>query len=192
MSPGLTEFTLAMLAANLAFVPGSWLRGLVADPDRPALRVLFDGACPRCRSSMALVTAADPGGVRRAGRPDRGRRADDPSRLDARGLPAGDARGLGLRPGRGRVRRRAVDRGPAAAVLAVRRGRVTSRGSHRSGGSCTIALRPLGRATSLAPTRPAGSTPGRREPCLASSEATFRTHTTRVASPADSQEVPHP
>ncbi len=36
MSPGLAEFSLAMLAANLAFVPGSWLRGLVADPDRPA------------------------------------------------------------------------------------------------------------------------------------------------------------
>jgi predicted DCC family thiol-disulfide oxidoreductase YuxK len=63
MSPGLTEFTLAMLAANLAFVAGSWLRKLVADPDRPPLRVLFDGACPRCRASMALVTAADPGGV---------------------------------------------------------------------------------------------------------------------------------
>jgi predicted DCC family thiol-disulfide oxidoreductase YuxK len=63
MSPGLTEFSLAMLAANLAFVRGSWLRQLVADPDRPPLRVLFDGACPRCRSSMAMVTAADPGGT---------------------------------------------------------------------------------------------------------------------------------
>ena len=72
MSPGLTEFTLAMLAANLAFVPGSWLRRLVADPDRPGLRVLFDGACPRCRSSMAMVTAADPGRSGRAGRSDRG------------------------------------------------------------------------------------------------------------------------
>jgi predicted DCC family thiol-disulfide oxidoreductase YuxK len=61
MSPGLTEFTLAMLAANLAFVPGSWLRRLVADPDRPPLLLLFDGACPRCRSTLALVTAADPG-----------------------------------------------------------------------------------------------------------------------------------
>jgi predicted DCC family thiol-disulfide oxidoreductase YuxK len=61
MSPGLTEFTLAMLAANLAFVPGSWLRRLVADPDRPPLRILFDGACPRCRSTMAMFTSADPG-----------------------------------------------------------------------------------------------------------------------------------
>ena len=29
MSPGLTEFALAMIAANLAFVSGAWLRGLV-------------------------------------------------------------------------------------------------------------------------------------------------------------------
>ena len=61
MSPGLTEFTLAMLTANLAFVSGSWLRGMATGRDRPALRVLFDGACPRCRASMALVTAADAG-----------------------------------------------------------------------------------------------------------------------------------
>jgi predicted DCC family thiol-disulfide oxidoreductase YuxK len=63
MSPGLAEFTLAMLAANLAFVSGAWVRRLVADPDRPPLRVLFDGACPRCRSTLAMVTSADPGGV---------------------------------------------------------------------------------------------------------------------------------
>jgi predicted DCC family thiol-disulfide oxidoreductase YuxK len=63
MSPGLAEFTLAMLAANLAFIPGAWLRRLVADPDRRPLRVLFDGACPRCRSTLALVSAADPGGA---------------------------------------------------------------------------------------------------------------------------------
>ena len=63
VSPGLTEFTLAMSTANLAFVSGTWLRGWVADPERPPLRVLFDGACPRCRASMALVTAADPGHV---------------------------------------------------------------------------------------------------------------------------------
>ena len=63
MNPGLTEFTLAMLTANLAFVSASWLRGLATGPVRPALRVLFDGACPRCRASIALVTAADPGDV---------------------------------------------------------------------------------------------------------------------------------
>jgi predicted DCC family thiol-disulfide oxidoreductase YuxK len=63
MSPGLAEFALAMLAANLAFVSGRWLRDLVTGPDRPALRVLFDGACPRCRASLALIAAADPGQV---------------------------------------------------------------------------------------------------------------------------------
>lgn len=62
---GLTEFGLAMLAGNLAFVSGPWLRSLVAGKDhsRPAGRVLYDGACPRCRRSIALVTAADPAAV---------------------------------------------------------------------------------------------------------------------------------
>ena len=60
VAPGLTEFGLAMIAANLAFFSGSWARSLVSGRDQPALRVLFDGACPRCRASMALVTAADP------------------------------------------------------------------------------------------------------------------------------------
>src|SRR5262249_50709428 len=32
MSPGLTEFALAMLAGNLAFVSGRWLRGLITGP----------------------------------------------------------------------------------------------------------------------------------------------------------------
>jgi predicted DCC family thiol-disulfide oxidoreductase YuxK len=59
-SPGLAEFAIAMLAANLAFVSGAWLRGLVTGPDQPVLTVLFDGACPRCRASVALVMAADP------------------------------------------------------------------------------------------------------------------------------------
>ena len=61
-APGLTEFGLAMIAANLAFVSGPWLRSLVAgrDADQPAVRVLYDGACPYCRKSMALLTAADP------------------------------------------------------------------------------------------------------------------------------------
>jgi predicted DCC family thiol-disulfide oxidoreductase YuxK len=63
MSPGLTEFSLAMLTANLAFAAGSWLRRFVVDPDSPPLRVLFDGACPRCRATAALVAAADPGGA---------------------------------------------------------------------------------------------------------------------------------
>jgi predicted DCC family thiol-disulfide oxidoreductase YuxK len=60
MSPGLTEFALAMIAGNLAFVSGAWLRGLATGRSQPALRVLYDGACPRCRASMALLSAADP------------------------------------------------------------------------------------------------------------------------------------
>jgi predicted DCC family thiol-disulfide oxidoreductase YuxK len=60
MSPGLTEFSMAMLAANLAFVPGGWLRSLVTAPQQPALRILFDGGCPRCRAVVALIAAADP------------------------------------------------------------------------------------------------------------------------------------
>ncbi|HEY2157820.1 MAG TPA: DCC1-like thiol-disulfide oxidoreductase family protein [Isosphaeraceae bacterium] len=59
---GLTEFSLAMIAGNLAFCDGRWLRSLVAgrEPGKPAGRVLYDGACPRCRASMALITAGDP------------------------------------------------------------------------------------------------------------------------------------
>lgn len=57
---GLFEFGAAMLAANLAFVSGPWLRSLVAGLDQPAGRVLYDGACPRCRASMAFITAGDP------------------------------------------------------------------------------------------------------------------------------------
>jgi predicted DCC family thiol-disulfide oxidoreductase YuxK len=61
-APGLAEFGLAMIAANLAFVSGPWLRSLVAGrvDDQPAGRVLYDGACPYCRKSMAWLTAADP------------------------------------------------------------------------------------------------------------------------------------
>jgi predicted DCC family thiol-disulfide oxidoreductase YuxK len=59
---GLTEFGLAMLAGNLAFVSGPWLRSLVAGrpADQPAGTVLYDGACPVCRRSVALLLAADP------------------------------------------------------------------------------------------------------------------------------------
>ena len=61
-APGLAEFGLAMIAGNLAFVSGRWLRSLVAgrDDEQPAGRVLYDGACPYCRKSMALLGAADP------------------------------------------------------------------------------------------------------------------------------------
>ena len=59
---GLTEFSLAMIAGNLAFVSGSWLRSLATglDPAKSVSQVLYDGACPRCRASIALVAAADP------------------------------------------------------------------------------------------------------------------------------------
>jgi predicted DCC family thiol-disulfide oxidoreductase YuxK len=59
---GLTEFGLAMVAGNLAFFSGPWLRSLVTgtEPGRSAVRVLYDGACPKCRASMAFLTAADP------------------------------------------------------------------------------------------------------------------------------------
>ena len=59
-APGLTIFSAAMLAGNLAFVSGPWLRSLVTGTQQPAGRLLYDGACPRCRASMALVSAADP------------------------------------------------------------------------------------------------------------------------------------
>jgi predicted DCC family thiol-disulfide oxidoreductase YuxK len=63
MSPGLTEFALVMIAGNIAFVSGQWLRALTTGLSRPALRVLYDGACPKCRASMALIAAADPDNV---------------------------------------------------------------------------------------------------------------------------------
>ena len=76
---GLTEFGLAMLAANLAFVSGPWLRGLVAGRRRPAGHLLFRGDSRRCRALAMLVMAADPDDIVRAvdaveppGDPDRG------------------------------------------------------------------------------------------------------------------------
>lgn len=64
VSLGLVEFALAMAAGNLAFASGEWLRGLVAGPEsdrsQPVGRLLYDGSCPRCRRTVALVLAADP------------------------------------------------------------------------------------------------------------------------------------
>ena len=57
---GLNEFGMAMIAGNLAFFSAKWLRGLVTGLHQPAGRVLYDGACPRCRTSIALIAAADP------------------------------------------------------------------------------------------------------------------------------------
>jgi predicted DCC family thiol-disulfide oxidoreductase YuxK len=59
-APGLTEFGLAMIAGNLAFVSGVALRNWVTGGAMPRGRVLYDGACPRCRASVALITAGDP------------------------------------------------------------------------------------------------------------------------------------
>jgi predicted DCC family thiol-disulfide oxidoreductase YuxK len=59
-APGLAVFGIAMIAGNLAFVSGSWLRSLVTGRVQPAGRVLYDGACPRCRASMVWITAGDP------------------------------------------------------------------------------------------------------------------------------------
>lgn len=56
---GLYEFAAGMIIANVAFANGAWLRGLVAGGSKPT-RVLYDGACPRCRASVALMGAADP------------------------------------------------------------------------------------------------------------------------------------
>lgn len=61
VSLGLVEFATAMIAMNIAFFSGAWLRGLVAGrAAEPRVRVLYDGACPRCRASMAWLSAADP------------------------------------------------------------------------------------------------------------------------------------
>lgn len=57
---GLGEFGVAMVLGNMAFVSGPWLRSLVTGLSQPSGRVLYDGACPRCRASMALIGAADP------------------------------------------------------------------------------------------------------------------------------------
>ena len=59
---GLTEFSMVMIAGNMAFVSGAWLRSLATgvDPGQSVCRVLYDGACPRCRASIAVATAADP------------------------------------------------------------------------------------------------------------------------------------
>jgi len=57
---GLFEFSLAMAAGNVAFASGPWLRSLVAGRDQPSGKILYDGACPKCRASMAILSAGDP------------------------------------------------------------------------------------------------------------------------------------
>ncbi len=62
LTMGLYEFAAAMIVGNLAFASGPWLRSFLtgSKPDQPAGKVLYDGACPRCRASVAIVGAADP------------------------------------------------------------------------------------------------------------------------------------
>ena len=49
-----------MIAGNLAFVSGGGCVDWSTGAESAGLRVLYDGACPRCRASAALITAADP------------------------------------------------------------------------------------------------------------------------------------
>jgi hypothetical protein len=112
-APGLIEFSLAMIAANLAFVPGAWLRSLVAGrgPDQPALRT---GPARR---------AAGRAPHRPPCLPARGRRPAPRRPLHRRGLrpslapPPGARLGPPFRPGPHRRRL------PAHAVLSVSRPR---------------------------------------------------------------------
>ncbi|CAN5907956.1 hypothetical protein BH23PLA1_BH23PLA1_38920 [soil metagenome] len=62
LTMGLYEFAAAMIVGNLAFASGPWLRSFLTGSKaaQPAGKVLYDGACPRCRASIALVGAADP------------------------------------------------------------------------------------------------------------------------------------
>jgi predicted DCC family thiol-disulfide oxidoreductase YuxK len=57
---GLYEFALAMTVGNVAFISGYWLRERVTGRAQPSGKVLYDGACPRCRASMAFLVSADP------------------------------------------------------------------------------------------------------------------------------------
>ncbi|RUL86278.1 DCC1-like thiol-disulfide oxidoreductase family protein [Tautonia sociabilis] len=57
---GLYEFAAAMIVANLSFASGPWLRSLVAGRDPEPLRVVFDGASPRCRAAVAIACSGDP------------------------------------------------------------------------------------------------------------------------------------
>lgn len=57
---GLTEFGLAMIAANLAFVSGPWLRRLVTGDLQPAGCLRFAHGSPRGQTLATLALAADP------------------------------------------------------------------------------------------------------------------------------------
>jgi hypothetical protein len=57
---GLTEFGLAMIAANLAFASGGWLRGMVTGSRQPLGVLHIDGQSPRNRALAAFLLANDP------------------------------------------------------------------------------------------------------------------------------------
>jgi hypothetical protein len=57
---GLTEFGLAMIAADLTFASGPWLRGLVTGRRQPSGVLRVDRDSYRHRALAALVVAADP------------------------------------------------------------------------------------------------------------------------------------
>ena len=103
VAPGLLEFGLAMIAANLAFVSGA-LAPQPGHGSRPA-----GGPCP-VRRRLPPVPGVDgaarrgrPRSRARAGRPDRRRCPGDPPGLDQGGLPEIDACGLEIRRGDCRV-----------------------------------------------------------------------------------------
>ncbi len=178
ISPGLTEFALAMLAGNLAFFSGAWLRGLATGPTQPAQKVLFDGACPRCRASMALITAADPDHVVEPidlTAVDVTAIHPNLTRADCMQSMHVVSRSGRITAGFDGVRSVAASLPlfwPVAPILYLPGVAWLGRRVYNS-------LRPLGRATFPALTMSAGSTLERRRLCLAT-EAILKTNTTRL------------
>jgi hypothetical protein len=57
---GLTEFGLAMIAANIAFISGPWLRSLVTGLQQPFAYVVYARTSPRAEALAVFALAADP------------------------------------------------------------------------------------------------------------------------------------
>ena len=57
---GLTEFGLAMIVANITFMSGFWLRGLVTGIQQPSAHLAFARTSPRAETLAVLALAADP------------------------------------------------------------------------------------------------------------------------------------
>ena len=62
---GLTEFGLAMMVANIAFISGHWLRGLVTGIQQPSADLVFARRSTRAEALAILALAADPDRVLR-------------------------------------------------------------------------------------------------------------------------------